>query len=413
MRIRRSRYSAPIVLGIALSLTLHFGVIVPALVAMMTARTDAAPQLDSDFDAEDLAPPPVEQDKIDLGKPESERSTLVWLGHDEYEEHRAALSAIEQAALDDRPFGGTPSLPAPPAQDVPQNPTADAPTQSPSETTAQTANSSASDNPLEQPSETEVEIAHETPSDKPTVEATIDAPDAQPTPLPADRPVAPQQPAGATSAPNAVTQGEMFNAVSQLFQNVLSTAQQVAEEMAQSVTAGKDDEHAAPQEAQASASSAKPENAAQKTEEQTKQSAPAPRVTASAPAPNPDQPGEQRKAEQSDSESDASSITDVSMEDIKIGKPLATKGLELKPRKPTLTNLIRMTALPGNPLCEIRFQRNGKPSLARLLSSSGDSRVDDAVLASLYRWRAEGPELDALGDDETLDIRIRIIMNAR
>jgi hypothetical protein len=101
------------------------------------------------------------------------------------------------------------------------------------------------------------------------------------------------------------------------------------------------------------------------------------------------------------------------MEDLKVGKPLVAHGLEIKPRKPTFTHLVRMTALPGNPLCEIRFQSNGKPSLARLLSTSGDSRVDDAVLASLYRWRASGAELAELSEGETINVQIRLLFNAR
>jgi hypothetical protein len=408
----RKRTSAPLVVGIAISIALHLGVLVPALVASMTAQTEAAPQLESDFDAESLAPPEMEHE-LELGEPDSQQSTLVWLGYDEYQEHLAALSEVEQAAFDERPWGAMPTNPAPPSPEVPQQPTEERQPDAPMEL-AMAEEPTAREQPVDQPSETEIELERDTASVEPTVVAELDAPDAQPTPLPADQPVAPEEPAGVNAAPHAAGEGPMLEAISQFLEQMLSTAQQVAEEMAASRAAGRDEEHAAPDEAHASASDSKPASSAKESENaETEQSKQTPRVTASAPAPATEKPGEQREADQSDQESDASSRTEVTMEDLKIGKPLVAHGLELKPRKPTFTNLIRMTALPGNPLCEIRFQSNGKPALARLLSTSGDSRVDDAVLASLYRWRASGPPLEELKDGGTVNIQIRIIFNAR
>jgi len=114
---------------------------------------------------------------------------------------------------------------------------------------------------------------------------------------------------------------------------------------------------------------------------------------------------------QADKESDATSIIDVPPDQWKLGKPLAAHGLELKPRRPTIDLVTMLTAAPGNPLCQIKFARNGEPKAAAILRGSGDSRVDDAILASLYRWRASGKELDGLPNDQTVEVRIHMLLN--
>ena len=109
-------------------------------------------------------------------------------------------------------------------------------------------------------------------------------------------------------------------------------------------------------------------------------------------------------------ESDPTSIIDVPRENWQLGKPIAAQGVEIRPRKPSFTTVVLLTAAPANPLCEIHFRHDGKPALARILESSGDARVDEAILNSLYRWRATGKRLDALADDETITVRIRIVL---
>ena len=96
-----------------------------------------------------------------------------------------------------------------------------------------------------------------------------------------------------------------------------------------------------------------------------------------------------------------------------MGKPLARPGLTIKPRRPSFALLTLMTASPGNPLCEIQVGADGVPVAAKVIHSSGDSRVDNAILASLYRWRAEGDSLKQLPRGETVDVRIRIVLTRR
>ena len=130
------------------------------------------------------------------------------------------------------------------------------------------------------------------------------------------------------------------------------------------------------------------------------------------PAPVQPQPAGQPGV-QSDRESDASSIVEVTMAQLTLGRPLAAQGLLIKPRKPVFTTLTLLTAIPANPKAELRFRRDGKPARVRLLESSGDSRIDEAVLNSLYRWRAAGKKLRELEGNETIPVQIRIMLNRR
>ena len=124
------------------------------------------------------------------------------------------------------------------------------------------------------------------------------------------------------------------------------------------------------------------------------------------PAPTEPEPGDA-----AEKEADATSVVDIALDEIRPGKPLARRGLELMPRRPRFTALLKQTAAPDNPLVLIKFDADGKPHAAAIVVSSGDSRVDHAILSSLYRWRAKGKPLSALTGDETVEIRIRLILS--
>ncbi|MCI0362889.1 MAG: hypothetical protein L0Y44_11300 [Phycisphaerales bacterium] len=115
----------------------------------------------------------------------------------------------------------------------------------------------------------------------------------------------------------------------------------------------------------------------------------------------------------SDKQSPPASVIDIPPDQWKLGKPLVGQGLELKPHRPTFTLLTLMTAAPGNPLCEINFDASGVPRTASILETSGDPRVDNAILASLYRWRASGSDLEQLSSAETLPVQMRILLSRR
>jgi outer membrane biosynthesis protein TonB len=134
---------------------------------------------------------------------------------------------------------------------------------------------------------------------------------------------------------------------------------------------------------------------------------PAPEQTTAAPS-TPAAPGS--SARQAEKESDATGIVDVAPEFWQNGKPLAARGLELKPRRPVFPLLTQMTAQPGNPLCVLRFRRDGRVAAAAILQASGDDRVDRAIESSLYGWRASGKALTQLEGKQTIDITIRIVL---
>ncbi len=129
------------------------------------------------------------------------------------------------------------------------------------------------------------------------------------------------------------------------------------------------------------------------------------------PSPTTGEPSDRGAV--SDKESDPTSTIEVPLDKLASDQPLAAHGLNVKPRKPQFTTLIRLTAVPANPLVEISFRSDGVPSKARITESSGDSRVDEAILNSLFRWRAEGEQLKELADGETITISIRIVLTSR
>ena len=53
------------------------------------------------------------------------------------------------------------------------------------------------------------------------------------------------------------------------------------------------------------------------------------------------------------------------------------------------------------------------PMLARILRSSGDRLADQAIVSSLYRWRATGKRLTELTGDQTANVRLRIMITGR
>jgi outer membrane biosynthesis protein TonB len=130
-------------------------------------------------------------------------------------------------------------------------------------------------------------------------------------------------------------------------------------------------------------------------------------VPAAPPAPAPGgEPGQP-----SDQESDPASAIEVTMEQLTLGRPLAAQGLQIKPRKPVFTTLMLLTAAPENPTAELRFRRSGEPVRVKLLVSSGDGRIDEAVINALYKWRASGRRLADLREGQTVPVRIRILLH--
>ncbi len=114
-----------------------------------------------------------------------------------------------------------------------------------------------------------------------------------------------------------------------------------------------------------------------------------------------------------DRESPATSRIDVPREQLRPDRPIAREGLEIRPREPRFLSIERLTASPRNPEVRLVFGRDGVPVDAVLLVPTGDQRIDQAILSSLYRWRASGERLAALPEDGTLPLDFRIVLLGR
>ena len=321
----------PLVLGFVASVFAHVAVIVPLLVAIMTASGWQSVRLDTAFDPEDFKAPeqePDQDDEVHLGIDARTPSSFTWIGYEEYQEHLAVLAEAEQAAnspaapaeLSDPLNAEPPEPPEPPEQD-----------QSQSEIDARAAAAQLSKL---------LDILELAASPTKSTNEQADTPNTDLTGL--QRALA-------------------------LLDELLAKAMEKAREETEVVA-----------------------------------------INPPAPKPNPQATPTSGNASQM--ESDPTSKLEVFLADIKLGKPIAGHGLQIKPRRPSFTTLTMLTAAPGNPLVEIRFPRSGRPVLAKILESSGDRRIDEAILNSLYRWRAQGKRLEGLGEGESIPIRLRIVL---
>ena len=384
--------------GFIISVMLHLLVIAPVLAMAMT-HSPSGRSLLARFDKEAFREPleedePEQEQDLQLGIDEGVSSTLTWIGYEEYQKHLAQLSEVEQAALTDDPAGGAPAAAfaaPPPAPEVIE-------AQTPVEAQAQTEQQMAAAAAPEQAEATATEPPPAVTAESAPTELVLPASvDEHLMPLtgpegtigqseePADEEAAPTE-----SAETAEVKTPDAPRAQSWLKGLLETVRRAAEQM---------QSQPAPQ-----------------TPPQTMQ----PPVPPTPPAPpNRAQPQTQpaqsgvNQGDRADKESDPTSTIEVPMDQIEAGKPLAAKGLELKPRKPVFTHLILLTAAPGNPLVEIRFTSTGIPSFARIVESSGNPNVDECLLDSLYGWTAAGKPLTELKGKRTIDVQIRIILNRR
>ena len=303
-----------------------------------------------------IEPPPLEPEPEEpvLGIDESMAKTMNWIGYEDYEEHLARLSENDQAAFDMANSGGGGAPPT--------NPTM---------------------------------------PNKPTTEKAAGSSEAAPPSVTAPTPETPDNPL----APKAAT-SEVAPRVEPKSQP--KTQPDAKGEKPKGVKGEAEPTEAeTPREEAPEAEPSKPE----KTPEPSEPKPPAPE-----PKPGPQEgPGNDEgepgdATNPADRESDATSVIEVPRELWARGRPLAAEGVELQTRRPVLDTLTQLSARFGNPLVEISFARNGRPSGARILQSSGDTRVDEPILDSLFRWRAKGKKLQELKGEETFDVTLRILL---
>lgn len=365
-----------LLLAIVVSALLHLTIAVPLAVRYLqdqARRVDAAAAGMADSEllnpANDPEAPPLPQDPLELtaGLDEGDPATMTWIGYTEYQEHLAQLSTVDQAAF---------------TEHVPGQQAAD----------------------------------EGAPGDGPAAEASgteAPAPDTTTTEQPTDTPELPDTPAESREGDStpATTEGaaprtQPLDAPPTATSDMANPAALDAprESSSEVGPAGDAPEGTTPGDV--------PEGKLDTSEAQVQ---PAP-----APTPQPAPRGEQSTpggkaggtpAERSDKESDATSVIDVPRSVWTNGRPLVAKGLEIRTRKATFPLLTRITTTPANPMCEIQFDRNGRPVRCRVLASSGfRADIDEPVLDALYRWRAAGKQLQSLKDGETVTFTVRVLL---
>ncbi|MDY7110300.1 MAG: hypothetical protein SYC29_16850 [Planctomycetota bacterium] len=372
-----------LVIGLVLSLLLHAAVIVPWLMMAFTSHGPGSRMQAARFNPEDFRPPPPDEEQeeppeVELGIDAETPSTLTWVGYEEYERHLARLAEYEQAAFTDEPAGAPLTPPQPP--------------------------------------ELAPEVAPEIVPDTPPLQAPVEE---QPQPQPPEQPEQPAEPTAAPPGASEAPGDEALTAITDWLDGLAARTEPEPEEPAEPQGQPENVDPMAQwlerietltaQEPAEPGKATKGENqppATPKTPETQPPDASKDRFPAAEAAPS--DPGEH-----ADKESDPTSTIEVPLDEIDPGRPIARPGLEVKPRKPQFTNLVLVTASPGNPLVEIRFNSDGRPVKAGILESSRDARVDHAIEASLYRWRASGKALGDLKGEQTANIRIRIILNPR
>lgn len=380
-------------LALGLSLALHVALL---LVAPNPAGWGGPPERRSvvavRLTSPTIAPPATQPDEpeksrdIELGLDAPNPPSPTWLGFAEYLKQLAAKGVTEQAAFTDDPVAAAPAAPPTPSEQPPAPPIAAAEPVAiqPAEPAdrdapAKPATDAAATGEAPEPSPADHQPSSEEHSTTPEAGAAPDhrtesADTIEPHPAESDLVIKAFEPETPSAADDQPT-GSFLAPISALIERAREAAQQAS-------AMAKPSQPAAAQPADS-----KPVVARQPTQ------------------------GDPSLGAQSDRESDPTSIIDVPRENWQLGQPLAAQGLEIKPRRPVMTVLTSLTAWPRNPLCRVSFDRDGVPVRAVLVQATGDSRVDAAIEASLYRWRASGKQLEDLKGDQTVDLTIRLLIN--
>lgn len=366
--------------GGVVSLLVHVSV---ALALNAPARGTASEQ-ESEPPAQ---PPKPDQQPLVLGRIDTDRASIAWLGVERDErEADAPLSEVDQAALSPAPG------PAPTEQPVPAP--APMPEAEPIEAQPLTP-------PTESPPEPPVEPAQEEPVPEP----------AQPEPVE----IAEPEPAPPESAPPEEVEADPLPEGPAIIAEP-TPPQPEPEPEPQPVETPVDEP--APAEIMGPpappADRPVPQEALPNPAQPTQQPA-EPTQTDPAPPAEPE-PGE--VAEMSDRQVDAARREAIDY-DTDTNRPRASEGLEIKTFRPDWSIIARQSYLPRNPIVLIRFGRDGKVRRAEFLrepngaKGTGIPAIDGPIIDAVYRWTAKGARIDAIEGDGHITVPIRIVLSSR
>jgi len=389
-----SRDSLPVPTAVLLSIVLHVLAVAIFLWASTASGQSQAITHEVPTDEESAEEPPAEP----LGIDKSEAETLTWIGYEEYAEHLARLSEVEQAAMSTAPTaggGGSPAASNPavavaraaaPAIPMSAQPAAAAP--------AMTVPSLETELP-------EILIDPEVLLDE-KIEPTVE-------PEPVDAKTTEESSTSETEAtPDPATTPD----------EQTTTKDETKEEQT------KDD----------AAENVEPESPTEENPTPDPSPDPAPKPSPEptpAPQPSPEPKPEPTETEgegdgegegpgepaaepgnDADKDAEATSLTKVPASEWKQGKPLAAQGLNIRTRRPNIPLVSWLSYQPQfNPVARIEFDRTGKPVRAMLIVKSGEDRLDENLTDMLFRWRASGTRLTELTGNETVTIELQLLLN--
>jgi hypothetical protein len=125
----------------------------------------------------------------------------------------------------------------------------------------------------------------------------------------------------------------------------------------------------------------------------------------------PVDPSEENQVAQvpGDRDSEATSVIRVSQKEWETGKPLAADGIVLRPVRPPLTALQRLSGYPGNLVASLHIDRRGIPADVVILLGTSSKSINRTIENCLYRWTASGKQIESLKEEETIEITIQIL----
>lgn len=396
---------------LAISVLLHVVLLVPTGVALIepddwgfTLESSLTHEPDADPDE----PEEEDQNEIEPGIDAETKPTLTWIGDKEYREHIARRAEFEQKENQlDKIGEETQSAGADAVS--PTNPSTPSIAAAPSEATK----------PVETPLVVEREVVQAVAQAKPT--ETSESTQEEQKPFANETPERPEPEKAATEL--GVRQGPLpLTPYAGVFAQLLQFGAKQKElvEAAPSVTQGEDAKEVA---AIARAKPAEPpekppEKPTEEPQEKPKEQNAKPAVDPAKPTPatpaageNAKPKGRQTDGKPDDRESDATSIE---WKKVKSGAPIARQGLVIQPVKPKFTSLERVW---GGKLYNrsveviIAFRNTGVPDLerTRIVKGTSDSKLNARFLDSIRNWTARGEKIDALGDDEVIQMSFTIV----
>ncbi len=377
-----ARDSLPVPTAVLLSILLHA---VAVVIFLWASTASGEPQAiahevpDDRKDEESPAEP--------LGIEESNAETLTWIGYQEYAEHLARLSEVEQAAMSAAPRSGGGGSP---------------PASNPSTSTASAAAPA-------------IPLAAQPSAAAPG--ATVPSPETETPELLIDPEILLEEKVEPTTEPEPVDSKTTEDSSTTETEATPDPTTKPDEQ-----TTTKDE--TAEDEPDADAAEDEPDSPSEEkpTPEPTPDPAPDP-----SPEPRPEPaesegdgenegegPGdpEPDPGNDADKDADATSLVRVPASEWKQGKPLAAQGLNIRTRRPSIPLVAWLGYQPRfNPVARIEFDRSGKPKHATLVVRSGEEELDERLTDMLFRWRASGKRLTELTGDQTVTIELQLLLN--